>query len=131
MVRWNAAAALFTRFRNKTYAVQCIELAENDEDTNVQSVALVGLGELLPFLDDNNRATEASKILLATFIDESKYLELRCSAYEGILAAMDVLPLDRPPATKMLDLSHDVDHALVERFKQRYGVDADNCPSHK
>src|SRR5206468_3383435 len=41
MVRWNAAATLFTRFRANQFASQCLDLVEKERDEMVRSVALV------------------------------------------------------------------------------------------
>lgn len=120
MVRWNAAASLFTRFRDKKYVRECINLATKDNDTNVRSIALVGLGELLPFIDEEDLRRLVSSILLSVLMDELTYAELRSSAYEGILAAMDVLPSERPSPSRLLNMSRDIDRSLVESFKNQY-----------
>ena len=64
----------------------------------------------------------AARHLLDVLADLSAFPELRRSAYEGLLAAMDVLPLDRPPVGRLLDLSREIDPEMVSEFKQRYGI---------
>lgn len=120
MVRWNAAATLFTRFRANQYATQCLELVEKEPDEIVKSVALVGLGELLPSVDDHDFQNGAAAVLLRVFNDQSEYPEVRCSAYEGILAAIGISPLERPPAGKLLDLVKEVDWKMIEKFVTRF-----------
>ena len=62
MIRWNAAATLFTRFRANQYAAQCLDLVEKEQDEIVRSVALVGLGELLPSMEDRDSQRRAHPI---------------------------------------------------------------------
>lgn len=122
MVRWNAAATLFTRFRCKNYARQCLDLALNDPDEIVRTICLVGIGEIITIIKNDDIVEEAAGQLLRVFYDENEYPEVRCAAYEGILAAMDILPLDRPPVDKLLDLNRDTDYQLVEGFRRRFGL---------
>jgi HEAT repeat protein len=122
IVRWNAAATLFTRFRANQFANQCLDMVESERDEMVRSVALVGLGELLPSMDGHHYRRRAAADLLEVFNDPSEYPEVRCSAYEGILAAMGTSPLERPPAGKLLNLVEDVDRRIVEEFASRYDI---------
>ena len=120
MVRWNAAATLFTRFRAQRYINECLELAKNELDEVVRSVSLVGLGEFLPLTSDKSYRHAAARELLRVLDDQSEYPEIRCAAYEGILAGLGIAPSVRPPAGKLLDLLTDVDREKVQAFSQRF-----------
>src|ERR1700677_673862 len=82
MVRWNAAAVLFGRFRDVRYGSQCLELLKNETDTMVRGVGLSGAGEILPLLEDPPLQQELALILLHTFESESEYPEMRTASYE-------------------------------------------------
>jgi hypothetical protein len=120
MVRWIAAATLFTRFRKIDYIAQCFEMAKDESDEMVRSIALVGLGELLVFENRPLQKRQYARLLLDTLLDENQYPPFRSAAYEGILAAMDVSPADRFPATKLPDFSKDISLTILEAFKNRY-----------
>lgn len=125
MVRWNAAATLFTRFRANQFANLCLDLVEKERDEVVRSVALVGLGELLLSTDDHEFKRRAAAEILSVFNDQSEYPEVRCSAYEGILAAMGTSPSERPPAGRLLDLTEEVDWSVIEEFVERFDIKGD------
>lgn len=120
MVRWNAVAALFTRFRNAEYGHLCLQAAKEDTDTMVRSIALCGLGEILPYVTDAQMRAEMAHVLHETLHDANQFGELRESAYEGILAAIDVLPTERPPATKRLKFPEDIDPESIAKFSKQY-----------
>ena len=122
MIRWNAAATLFTRFRANQYAAQCLDLVEKEQDEIVRSVALVGLGELLPSMEDRDSQRRGASDLLTVFRNDSEYPEVRSAAYEGILAAVGIPPFDRPPAGKLLDLVEGIDWRIVEEFVSRFDI---------
>jgi hypothetical protein len=120
MIRWNAAGSIYTRFRLPRNIDKGIKLASSDESTMVRAIALCGLGEVLPIISDKALRQKIASLLLSTFQNQELFPELRNAAYDGILAAMDVLPLDRPPAGKLLNIETDVDHRTVEDFKNLY-----------
>lgn len=120
MVRWNAVASLHTRFRVPDCIEKTLKMASEDEDTMVRAIALHGVGEMLPIIRDQSLRRKMASLLITTLDDAKLFNELRAAAYEGILAAMDVLPLDRPPATKPLNLERDVESTLVQQFKNCY-----------
>lgn len=120
MVRWNAAAGLFTRFRIADYAIQCLEMAMTDSSELVKNVCLVGSGELLPLVDDSSIRVRLASILDDAFTDETVDPERRTAAYEGMLAALDVLPVDRPDATKVLEIPEDTDPEIVKDFRTSF-----------
>jgi|YelNatPaOPRAMG01_1025707.scaffolds.fasta_scaffold223902_2 HEAT repeat protein len=120
MVRWNAIASLYTRFRVPERLDTLLRLATEDEDTGVvRAIAITGIGETLPKVKDPHMRRKMAELLMSTFENSSLYEELRAAAYEGILAAVDVLPLDRPPANKPLDFSK-IDKKKLEEFREQY-----------
>ncbi len=119
MVRWNAVGALFTRFRVPIRLEQLIGMAESDPDSMVRAIALCGVGEMLPKAPDEATSRRMATLLISTLENDDLFEEYRTSAYRGILAAMDVMPLDRPPAHKPLGLAK-IDKNMVERFKTQY-----------
>ena len=120
MVRWNAIGALLTRFRLPEYADLGFEFALTEPDEMVRNIALVGLGEVLPDVKDNSLANAIAHYLIKVFQNEEEDILARGAAYDGILAALDVLPTSRPPANRPLDLIKDVDNEKIADFKKRY-----------
>src|SRR5262249_2586182 len=92
----------------------------SDPSSMVRSVALVGLGELLPFVTDRRLRKRAVDLLLAVLADASAFPELRSSAYEGILAAIDILPGDRPAPGKIQSFPDELDPQHLARFLEQY-----------
>jgi len=124
MVRWNAANVLFTRLKDPTYFDQCLAMAQQDARLHVRAVALCGLGEVLPSLEISALRKRAASTLVKTLESVDEELGLREAAYEGILAGLGVPPPKRPPASRHLDLTEDVDPEMVRRFKGQYLHDA-------
>ena len=122
MVRWNAAAALFTRLRLSQYADRCYEMAATDPDELVKNVCLVGAGELLPLVSDRTLRLKLAQLIHRVFTDESAFPEDRTAAYEAILAAQDVLPADRAPAGRIVQIPDDIDQVTVAEFRNSYLV---------
>jgi hypothetical protein len=120
MVRWNALGSLFTRFKWTENVDMAIDMASSDPDSMVRSMALCSLGEILPLLVDPHIREDASRILIDTLENEREFPELRASAYEAILAANGVPPQKRPPATRIIDLSQEVDQAELSKYRNRY-----------
>lgn len=120
MVRWNAAATLFTRFRTVTYADRCYELAVADPDSMVRSICLVGAGELLPLVTDEVLRARFAQLIDRVVNDESACPEDRSAAYEAMLAAQDVLPADRPTASKIIQIPEDTDESVLAGFRSTY-----------
>ncbi|AGY60032.1 hypothetical protein [Gloeobacter kilaueensis] len=116
MVRWNAVGALLTRFRFAEYARAGLELAINDPDMMVRGIALVGLGEVLPDVIEPDLRYEMAKTLYETVMNAEEEPHMRMNAYFGILSAMDILPLDRPPASRVLPFEK-MDHATINNFR--------------
>ncbi len=117
MVRWNAAGVLFTRFRQPDLGDRCLELAKSDPDTLVRAIALCGIGEILHKVTNFQLRAQMATTLLQSLNDASELPEFRGAAYEGILAAMDVLPLDRPSASRLFDPDKDLDEEIVQDFR--------------
>lgn len=122
MVRWNAVAALFTRFRNFEYGHICLQLAKEDPSMMVRSMALCGLGEILFDVNNPRLRKDMASLLLETFNNKDEEQSLREAAYEGILAAMDVLPLDRPSLAARLEFPRDADQQIIFKFTEQYIV---------
>ncbi len=122
MVRWIAISTLLSRFRLGEYAKLGLEHAQNDSDEMVKGAAIAGLGEILPIITNRFQRKEIAKLLINLFESESddQYIDYREDAYEGILAAMNISPLERPPANKSLDFDTDVDINIIMAFKQQY-----------
>ena len=120
MTRWNAAATLFTRFKSKEHSDLCMFSANNEHDELVRVVALVGLGEILPLMENLEIQNSIASYLYKVFSDESLYPELRGAAYEGMLAAICVPVQDRPPANRLIAIAGDVDEELVDKFCGRF-----------
>lgn len=120
MVRWNATAALFTRLRNPYYAQECYDLATRDPDVLVRVVALCGVGEILRSVSDKSLQQRMAGTLIRAFEDDSELLEIRGAAYEGILAALDIPPEERPAADALINLETDVDWNRVEIFRGEF-----------
>jgi len=120
MVRWNAAAALFTRFRSTEYVEACKGMAVGDQSSMVRAVALCGIGEVLPYIKSRGESGQLAALLLETFLQEKELPEVRAAAYEGMLAAQQVPPLERPPASRQLDMDRDVDSRIVNAFRAKW-----------
>jgi HEAT repeat protein len=120
MVRWNAVGVLFTRWHDARFAADCYRLAISDPDGLVRMIALSGLGELLPHVADASLRRQMAGLLVEVFEDDQQLLVDRGTAYAAILAAIGVPPLERPPASRMIDLQRDVDPARVADFRKRY-----------
>jgi hypothetical protein len=120
MVRWIAAATLFTRFRNPRWFAECLDMAANETDTVVRSVCLVGVGELLPLVEDCKLRTKGAELLLKILSDESEFPEIRADAYEGILAALGVFPEDRPSVRDFSAYKKPGAERKIQEFESRY-----------
>lgn len=122
MVRWNAAAVLFTRFRDVQFAHHCLELLEREADTMVRGVTLSGIGELLPLLEDGKLRKLLANKLREVFEAVDELPEMRDDAYAGIEVAVGIPERDRTPADRRLDLQKDVRPEVITKFFDRYGV---------
>jgi len=122
MVRWIAISTLLSRFKLKQYAQIGLHHAQYDTDEMVKGIAISGLGEILPLISNKSLSREISIFLINTFEKKptDEYIDYREDAYEAILAAMSISPLERPSANKHLDLDTDVDHNIVQSFKKLY-----------
>lgn len=128
MVRWAAAATLFTRFRDHKYLSDCVNLVRNDPSSIVRSVAIVGLGELLallPPVTDLSQRNLAVNLLLSILANQSEYSEIRSSAYEGILAAIGIHPRDRPSPGRLVRFPEDIAPHHLSAFLDRFGNNDD------
>jgi hypothetical protein len=122
MLRWNAAAVLFTRFREVRLGRQCLELLNRELDTLVRGVALVGAGELLPLIENRLLQQQLASKLLKVMEAEDEFPEMRGSAYLGVEAAVGIPPTDRSPADRLLDPKKDFQQHVVNDFRSRYGI---------
>jgi hypothetical protein len=119
MVRWIAAATLFTRFRLSAFAGRCLEFAREDPDSMVRNISLSGLGELLPYVKDLSLKRSMAQFLLEVLNKSDDKVD-QAAAYNGILAAMDVLPADRPSPKALFEGKQPFDPKLVARFADAY-----------
>ena len=130
MVRWNAAGVLFTRFRDIHYARLCYDLMEHETDRVVLGIALAGLGELLPLLEDKALQALFAKKLLDVFnnnnglpqASEDVQRQMWESAYLAIEAAVGIPSLARAPANRSLDKKKDVKEDVLDAFRRLYNV---------
>ena len=122
MVRWNAAGVLFTRFRDVRLSRLCLELLDRESDTLVRGIALMGAGELLPLLEDQELRQGLATKLLQVLDAEDEFPEMRGSAYLGIEAAVGLPPADRSPADRMLDPAKDFRQVVLDDFRRMYGL---------
>jgi len=120
MVRWNATSVLFSRLKMSEYASECLRVSEEDDDSIVKCAALAGLGEIAPTVGKPEVRAQIGHRLLEVLESDGELVEVRGAAYEGILAAIEVPPLQRPPANKLTDMDTDVDGDAVEIFRKRY-----------
>lgn len=122
MVRWNATATVFTRLRCVEYVEHCLRLARSEPDTMVRGAALTGLGETLPRVKNLDTRRRIGSYLLQVLNDDGELLEMRGAAYEGILAAIEVHPAKRPPASRLVDLDRDLDISSLAQFRRQYDL---------
>ena len=122
MVRWIAVSALLSRFKLAEYAKLGLVHAQHDPDEVVKGAAISGLGEVLPSVIDKSLSKDIASFLVKMYEngDNEEYIDYREDAYEGILAAMNISPLERPPANRPLDADLDVDTNMLIAFKRRY-----------
>jgi hypothetical protein len=120
MVRWNAVGVLFTRFREVRFSRLCCELLDKESDTMVRGIALMGAGELLPIIEDQDLRQRLASKLLQTLDGDSEFPEMRDSAYLGIEAAVGLAPTERSPAGRTLDPKTDFRKAVLEEFRRIY-----------
>ena len=120
MARWNATSVLFSRLKKVEYVSECLRVSEADEDSIVKCAALAGLGEIAPSVEDPGERTQIGRRLLEVLEDGEELREVRGAAYEGVLAALEVPPLERPPASRLMDIERDVDGEAVEASRKRY-----------
>ncbi len=120
MVRWNAAGVLFTRFRIAAFAAKCLQMVDTEPDEEVRAIAICGLGELLPRVENVVLRNEMANRLCAILSDKNELTEMRGAAYEGIQAAMATPPLERLPATRLINLERDVDARVVAAFREKF-----------
>lgn len=117
MVRWNAVGTLLTRLRDPMFASLALDRWRTDPAANVREIALVGMGEILPFVADPLLWRTLGGELWTAFHDNPD--DMRLAAYDGILAALDVLPLDRPDPSLSAD-QVDYDAVALRRFSREY-----------
>lgn len=122
MVRGIAISTLLSRFKLDQYAVLGLHHAQNDSDEMVKGAAISGLGEILPIIADKSISKNIASLLVNYFENEpdDQYIDYREDAYEGILAAMNISPLERPPANKALNFNTDIDTNLIKAFRKKY-----------
>ncbi len=123
MVRWNAVGVLFTRFRDVRLSRLCCELLDAETDTMVRGIALMGAGELLPIIEDQDLRQRLASRLLQTLDAVDELPELRDSAYLGIEAAIGLAPAERSPAHRMLDPETEYRNVVLDDFRRTY------CPN--
>lgn len=122
MDRWIAISVLLGRFRLKEYAREGLHHAKYDSDRMVKGAAIAGLGEILSIIEEKSLSKDIAILQIDIFENEpdNEFIDYREDAYEGILAGMDISPLERPPANTKLNLDNDVDWNVVNSFKQKY-----------
>jgi len=116
MVRWNAIASIYTRFRVPERLDTLIRLATEEDSIMVRAVAIESIGQTLPKVKDPHLRRKMAELLMSTFENDEEQWD---SAYLGILAAVDVLPLDMPPANKPLDRNQ-IDPTKLKEFREQY-----------
>jgi hypothetical protein len=120
MVRWSSIAALLTHFKLTEYAGIGLNHAEQDSDAMVRGISLVGIGEVINNVSDKTIRKKIAELLLRYVenIDNTLGIDFRNDAYDGILAAMGVSPIDRPPIDS--EFSDVYDEEVLSAFKLRY-----------
>ena len=86
----------------------------------VRGIALMGAGELLPIIEDQDLRQRLASKLLQTLDGDSEFPEMRDSAYLGIEAAVGLAPSERSPAGRALDPRTDFRKAVLEEFRRTY-----------
>jgi len=122
MVRWNAAAVLFGRFRDVRYGRKCLDMLSQESDSIALGVVLSGAGELLPLLDDKDLKRELALKIYRVFCDSRQLPEIRTAAYEGIQAATGIPLRDRISATVILDVDNDANPDILNNYREMYGI---------
>lgn len=122
-VREFVIGCVIGRLQLLDYVGKAFKMAKDDPYENVRDLAIFNIGEILPQLDNKDLQREIAQYLYQLIIDPNKYGNdlFKHSAYNSILAALGVHPLDRPSVPRF-DINQDIDLKMVEKFKKEYGI---------
>lgn len=117
LVRWNALESVLTRFRQPRDVEEVLRIAQNDPSAMVRGVALSGLGEVFGRIGDRAIRRRIVELLVRVVTGAGFASAMRAEAYNGVLAANDVLPLDRVGAEREFDPESDIDESMIRKLQ--------------
>ena len=120
-IREVTVGCLVGRLFQHQYAGKALDMAKNDQYSNVRSLAISSLGAIIDKVDKKLQKEIANYIYkVLTNIDYDSLFK-EC-AYHSVVVAMYVPPLEWPRLKLEPDIEKMINKELLARFCEKYGI---------
>jgi hypothetical protein len=114
-VREFTVGCVLGRMQLEQYAERALQMAQEDPEENVCSLATSSLGAVIDKVNPELKKQMAKHIYKWIIEPEYSYIEKSC-AFQSILKAMEV------PTPVRITIPYDPDNQLIQKFKEKYGI---------